>query len=195
MKLNYFSRTVFFLVSLFYFPVGAYATDSPLNFYDLSGTSIEGKPVSFSDYKGKVLVVVNTASKCGFTAQYADLQKLYDTFKDKGVVVLGFPSNDFANQEPGTDAEIQSFCKLRFGVNFPLFARNSVTGDSAQPAYKFLINYPESEIGGPIKWNFEKFVIDQKGVPQARFGSFTNPLSTKLVEKVQELIGESPKSE
>jgi glutathione peroxidase len=135
--------------------------------------TIDGKPASLAAYKGKALLIVNTASKCGYTPQYDGLEALYRKYKDKGLVVLGFPSNDFGGQEPGTNAEIKQFCQTRFNVDFPMFAKGPVKGDAKQPLFAFLIqNAPRHD---EIKWNFEKFLISPDGRVVGRFDSKVRP--------------------
>lgn len=156
-----------------------------LNLYQLSATSIEGQQIAMKDYAGKVLLIVNVASKCGFTSQYKDLESLYQNYKSKGFVVLGFPSNDFLGQEPGSNQEIKKFCELNYGVTFPLFAKNSVTGDKIQPVFKFLTSNEDSDLKGRVGWNFEKFLISREGKLVARFSSRTNPLDKKLIAAIE----------
>jgi glutathione peroxidase len=150
--------------------------------------TIDGEEKSLSDYKGKILLIVNTASQCGFTPQYEDLEKLQKQFEEKNFLVLGFPSNDFGGQEPGNNKEIKDFCKLKYGVTFQMFEKGSVRGEEIQPLFKFLTNEANPDLTGTIKWNFEKFLINQDGKLIERFGSFTNPLSGKVTRKIQELI-------
>lgn len=145
--------------------------------------TIDGEDTSLEQYEGKVLLLVNVASKCGFTKQYAGLEKLYKEKKDDGLVVLGFPSNDFGNQEPGTSEEIKEFCSLNFGVTFPLFEKIHVKGDGQHPLYAALTG-ADSPFPGNVKWNFGKFVVDRNGRIVARFGSMTKPESSKLVAAV-----------
>jgi glutathione peroxidase len=159
-------------------------------FYQISATSIEGEKSDLGQYQGKVVLVVNTASKCGFTLQYSDLQKLYERYKDKGFVVAGFPSNDFANQEPGSNKKIQEFCRVKFGVSFPMYERGHVRGSEKQPLFKLLTEESGEQFKGEIEWNFEKFLIDRKGTLRARFGSFSNPQSQTVVEKIEALLAE-----
>jgi glutathione peroxidase len=159
-----------------------------LNLYHLSATNIEGQQIAMKDYAGKVLLIVNVASKCGFTSQYKDLESLYQNYKSQGFVVLGFPSNDFLNQEPGSNQEIKKFCELNYGVTFPLFAKNSVTGDKIQPVFKFLTSSEESDLKGRVSWNFEKFLISRDGKLVARFSSRTNPLDKKLKTAVEKQL-------
>ena len=165
-----------------------------MNVYDFTVKTKRGEDKSLADYKGKVLLIVNTASKCG-------LQKLYDAYKDKGLEILGFPCNQFAGQEPGTNDEVQQFCKLNYGVTFPIFAKGDVRGETAQPLFKYLTaqkkfegfdmnhpvakplldalqqNFPEYLEGDGIKWNFTKFLIDKEGNVAARFEPTTTPAS------------------
>jgi len=133
--------------------------------YDFRVADIDGNDVNLADYKGRVLLVVNVASKCGFTPQYKGLQKLYDQYKDKGFVILAFPSNDFMGQEPGTNEQIKTFCQLNYQVSFPLFSKISVKGRDIHPLYKFLTeNSTDPNFAGGITWNFNKFLIDRKAI-------------------------------
>lgn len=144
--------------------------------YDLSVKDIEGNTVSLSKYKGKVLLIVNVASKCGFTSQYEGLEKLYEKYKNKDFMILGFPSNQFANQEPGTNKEIAEFCRLTYGVNFDMFAKIDVNGENEDPLYTYLKKEASGVLGTQsIKWNFTKFLINKKGDVIDRFGSTTKP--------------------
>ena len=144
-------------------------------FYALSAETIQGKTIDMQAFAGKTIVVVNTASKCGLTPQYEGLEKLHRQYKDKGLVILGFPCNQFGEQEPGTSSEITSFCEVNYGVSFPMFAKVDVNGDQAHPIFKYL----KSQLGGffskKIKWNFTKFVIDKNGKPVKRFGPTVKP--------------------
>ncbi|HML67289.1 MAG TPA: glutathione peroxidase [Clostridia bacterium] len=148
-----------------------------MSFYDYTVKGRAGEDVSLSDYKGKVLLVVNTATGCGFTPQYEGLQKLYDTYKDKGFEVLDFPCNQFANQAPGTNEEIQSFCTLNYGTTFSRFAKIDVNGKNASDLYKFLKKQKGSVLGSSIKWNFTKFLIDREGNVVKRFAPADTPES------------------
>lgn len=158
--------------------------------YDLEVKTLEGKKQAFSDYKGKVLLFVNTASKCGFTPQYRDLQALFEKYSSKGLVVLGFPSNDFMEQEPGTDQEIKTFCQLRYGVTFPIFGKGSVSGANIQPVYKTLLESAPADMSGPVEWNFEKVLVDKKGTVRARFGSVVNPMNARVTSQIDALLAE-----
>jgi glutathione peroxidase len=144
---------------------------------------IDGKPVDLSAYKGKVVLVVNVASQCGYTKQYAGLQKLYDARKDKGFVILGFPANDFGAQEPGSDAEIARFCSANYGVTFPMFSKITVKGAGKAPLYKALTEAADPK--GEVSWNFEKFLIGKDGAVIGRFKSGVAPDDAKLVAAIE----------
>ena len=148
-----------------------------MKIYDFTVKGRAGEDVSLADYKGKVLLVVNTATGCGFTPQYEGLQKLYDTHKDKGFEILDFPCNQFANQAPGTNDEIQSFCTLNYGTTFPRFAKIDVNGKNASDLFKFLKKEKGSVLGSSIKWNFTKFLIDREGNVVKRFAPTDTPES------------------
>ncbi len=154
---------------------------TPTSIYDFKLKDIDGQAFSLAKYKGKKVLVVNTASKCGFTPQYAELQKLADLYKDK-VVVVGFPANNFGQQEPGNATEIKSFCQKNFGVTFPLSQKVSVKGDDIDPLFKYLTSAANPDFTGEIKWNFEKFLIDENGNLIHRFRSQTTPLSPELTK-------------
>lgn len=159
--------------------------------HEFTVNDIEGKAVKLSDYKGKVLLIVNTASKCGFTKQYADLVQLQKDYADKGVVVLGFPANNFRNQEPGTNAEIMEFCSSKFGVDFPMFAKVSVKGEDQVPLFHYLTTAENPDFTGEVKWNFEKFLIDGNGVLRHRFRSAADPAGEKVKEAIDTLLSAS----
>ncbi|RKD89904.1 glutathione peroxidase [Mangrovibacterium diazotrophicum] len=143
--------------------------------YDYKAKSLQGKEVAFDEFKGKVVVVVNTASKCGFTPQYAGLEQLYEKYKDQGLVVLGFPCNQFGNQEPGGAKEIQEGCLVNYGVSFRMFEKIDVNGEKEHPLYTFLKEKQPGILGSKIKWNFTKFLIDKNGNPVKRFAPITKP--------------------
>jgi len=171
--------------------------------YSFDLETIQGKPASMEQYKGKVLVIVNTASKCGFTPQYADLQKLYEQYKERGLEILGFPSNQFGAQEPGANSDVQSFCTMNYGVTFPLFAKTDVRDESAHPLFRHLTEQapfegfntsepsgkmlnaflseklPHYMTGDSIKWNFTKFLVDREGRVVKRFESTVDPANMK----------------
>jgi glutathione peroxidase len=147
-----------------------------MNAYDFQATSLDGKPVDLAQYRGKVLLVVNTASKCGFTPQYQGLELLYRRYQDQGVEVLGFPCNQFGSQEPGTEAEIGDFCEKNYGVSFPMFAKVDVNGDQAHPLFQHLKSEAPGVLGTEgIKWNFTKFLIGRDGKVVKRYAPQTKP--------------------
>jgi len=148
--------------------------------------SIDEKPTTLAPYRGKVLLIVNTASQCGYTPQYEGLQKLYQSHKAEGLEVLGFPSNDFGGQEPGSNAKIKLFCQGTYHVTFPMFEKGSVTGEKIQPLFARLLK--EAEDHSPIKWNFEKFLIDRKGKVLKRFRSGAEPDSKELRQAIREAL-------
>ena len=154
--------------------------------YTLEAKVNDGTVRRLSQYRGQALLIVNTASRCGFTPQYEGLEELHRRYVSRGLRVLGFPSNEFGAQEPGTDADIQQFCKLNYGVSFDLFAKISVNGDGAHPLYRLLTS--ESPFPGPIEWNFTKFLVGRDGSIAARFGPDDAPLSVKVVAKVEALL-------
>jgi glutathione peroxidase len=138
--------------------------------------SIDGKPVPMGEFKGKLLLVVNVASKCGFTPQYTGLEALYEKYKGQGLVITGFPANNFMSQEPGTDAEIKTFCSTKYNVSFPMFSKISVKGDDKAPLYQFLTDTAANPTtGGEIKWNFTKFLVDRHGKVIQRFEPAVTP--------------------
>ncbi len=148
----------------------------PDSVYEFSATTIAGKDIDLSDYRGKVLLIVNTASKCGFTPQYKGLQALYSEYKDRGLEILGFPCNQFQNQEPGSEMQIMEFCELNYGVSFPMFGKIDVNGTNAHPLFRYLTGQLPGLMGSKaIKWNFTKFLIDREGKPVKRFGPATAP--------------------
>ncbi len=155
--------------------------------YDFQAKTIDGTEQSLSEYNDKVLLIVNTASQCGFTPQYEGLEKLYQQFKDRGFVVLGFPCNQFQNQEPGDEKEIQQFCSLNFGVTFPMFSKIQVNGSEAHPLYRYLVEAQKGLFGSKaIKWNFTKFLIDRKGQPVKRYAPATKP--SKIASDIESLL-------
>jgi glutathione peroxidase len=151
--------------------------------YEFKLTSIDGQDFSLAQFKGKKVLIVNTASKCGFTPQYAELQKLADLYKGK-LVVVGFPANNFANQEPGENLEIKSFCQKNFGVRFPLSSKISVKGADIDPLFAYLTSAPNPDFTGEIKWNFEKFLIDENGKLIHRYRSNVTPLSPEITKEL-----------
>lgn len=159
-----------------------------MNFFDLIAEDSQQNPFPLSQFKNQVVLVVNVASRCGFTPQYQDLQKLYDIYKDKGFVILGFPCNQFGAQEPGNNQEIQSFCSLNYGVSFPILNKVEVNGENTHPVFKFLKSKAPGLLGTEaIKWNFTKFLIDRTGEVVERYAPQTAPLEIK--DKVAQLLG------
>lgn len=153
--------------------------------YSIEATSIDGESVTLSTYKGKVLLIVNVASQCGFTPQYEGLQELHKKYGEQGLVVLGFPSNDFGGQEPGSESEIKQFCTSRFGVSFPMFSKVHTKGEHQHPLYALLT---QSTGGRSVGWNFEKFLVNRKGVVIERFDSNVTPASTELTSAIQKAL-------
>ena len=158
-----------------------------MNFYDFTAKKINGTEVSMTDYKGKVLLIVNTASKCGLTPQLKELEEMYKDYKDKGFEILGFPCNQFANQDPASNKEISEFCLRNYGVSFTMFEKIDVNGENAHPIYKFLKSNAKGILGSEIKWNFTKFLIDKEGNVVDRFAPATNP--KKIRKDVEKLLG------
>lgn len=148
-----------------------------MGFYDLRATSIDGDEVRFDDYKGKVVLVVNTASKCGLTPQYKGLEALHEKYEDKGLVILGFPCDQFANQEPGDADAIKGFCELNYGVTFPLFEKIDVNGPNTHPVFQYLKDQKGGLLSSKIKWNFTKFLVDKEGNVVKRFAPTKEPAS------------------
>ncbi len=145
------------------------------NIFQFKATSIDSKEIPIESYKGQIILVVNTASKCGFAPQYKGLQKIYEKYKDKNFVILAFPCNQFGGQEPGNNKEIKEFCSLNYGVTFPMFSRAEVNGENAHPFFKYLKKKLPGIMGERIKWNFTKFLIDKEGNPRKRFAPTTKP--------------------
>ena len=157
----------------------------PMSFHDLSPNRLDGKPEKLSGYQGKVVLVVNTASECGYTPQYAGLEKLHQEYKDKGLVVAGFPSNDFGGQEPGSSEEIKKFCELRFKVTFPMFEKVKTKGEGQSPVYAFL-----AKDHGEPKWNFHKYVVGKDGQVKAGFPSAVTPDSAELKAAIDSALAQ-----
>jgi glutathione peroxidase len=153
--------------------------------YEFKPTNIDGKETSLSEYKGKVLLMVNTASECGYTPQYEGLQAIYEQYKDDGLVVMGFPANNFGGQEPGTDEQIKKFCKVNYDVSFPMFSKISVKGDDQHPLFTYLTSAENPDFTGEIKWNFEKFLIDKQGKLVHRFRSDVTPQSDEITRAIE----------
>ena len=157
--------------------------------YDFTMKTIDGKDTPLSDYKGKVVLIVNVASECGFTPQYKGLEELYMKYKDQGFTILGFPANNFGQQEPGTDAEIKTFCSSKYDVTFDLFSKISVKGDDQHPLYRYLTSdKTDPKYAGDVKWNFQKYLIDRNGNIVARFFSKVEPMSGDVTSAVEEAL-------
>ena len=156
--------------------------------YNFKLDSIDNKPVSLSEYHGKVLLMVNVASQCGFTPQYAGLESLYEKYRDQGLVVMGFPANNFGAQEPGTNDEIKSFCSRKYSVKFPMFSKVSVKGSDEAPLYQYLTTTALPSSAGEIKWNFTKFLVDRSGKVVARFEPNVTPDSPEVVSAVEKAL-------
>ncbi|MCO8122727.1 glutathione peroxidase [Stieleria sp. TO1_6] len=153
---------------------------------DFKLKNIDGEKVDLEDYEGNVVLIVNTASECGLTPQYAGLEELYKKYKDKGLVVLGFPCNQFGSQEPGSEADIKKFCSTRYNVSFPMFSKIEVNGDGATPLYKYLTSKDVKPAGkGAVSWNFEKFLVDREGNLIHRFAPRTKPDDSDLVKAIE----------
>ena len=160
------------------------------NVYSFTLKSIDGQPVSLGSYRGKVLLLVNVASKCGYTPQYAGLESLYEKYKDRGLVIVGIPANNFTAQEPGTNEEIKKFCSNRYNVTFPMMAKVSVVGEDKTPLYVFLTDKSVNpQIGGEIKWNFTKFLFDRNGKPVERFEPAVTPESPQVTAAIESALG------
>jgi len=160
------------------------------NIYDFTMNSIDGKPVSLKSYKGKVVLLVNVASKCGYTPQYAGLESLYEKYKDRGFVIVGVPANNFMQQEPGTNEEIKTFCSRKYNVSFPMMSKVSVLGEDKTPLYRYLTDRnSDPKFGGDIKWNFTKFLFDRNGNPVARFEPAVTPDSAEVQSAVESALG------
>jgi len=154
--------------------------------YDFSFNDIDGTPLKLSEYKGKIIVVVNVASQCGFTSQYEDMQNIWEKYQSKGIIILGVPSNDFGGQEPGSNSEIKIFCEAKFGISFPITEKVNVKGSEAHPFYKWAKdNHGKSAVP---KWNFHKIIIDKSGKINETFSSITNPSSKKFIKAIEKLI-------
>jgi glutathione peroxidase len=154
--------------------------------FDFKINSINGEKLNFSNFKGKTLLLVNVASYCGFTKQYEDLQNLYDNFKERGLIVIGIPSNQFGGQEPETESEIKDFCETNFGITFPMTSKYDVKGDNAHQIYLWAKeSYGKSTVP---KWNFHKILINKNGKVEDTFASFTNPMSKKILKKLEQIL-------
>ncbi|HUB79889.1 MAG TPA: glutathione peroxidase [Bryobacteraceae bacterium] len=159
------------------------------NVLDFTLNSIDGKPAPLAQYKGNVVLIVNVASRCGFTPQYAGLEKVYEKYKDRGFVILGFPANNFGGQEPGTNQEIKTFCSSKYNVTFPMYAKISVKGADMHPLYQFLTDKQANPAtGGDIQWNFTKFLVGKDGKVIARFESAVTPESAEVTNAIEKAL-------
>lgn len=166
-------------------------TERPKTVYDFTVKDIDGRSVKLSRYRGKVLLIVNVAGKCGLTPQYSGLQSIYEKYRKRGFVILGFPANDFLAQEPGTEAEIKQFCSTNYRVTFPMFSKIVVKGEGQAPLYRFLTSKDTNPTGaGDIEWNFAKFLIGRDGKPVQRFASRTTPTDTSVTEAIEKLLAD-----
>jgi glutathione peroxidase len=156
--------------------------------YDFTLPSIDGKPMPVANFRGKVILLVNVASRCGFTPQYTALEATYEKYKDQGFVILGFPANNFGGQEPGTNAEIKTFCSTKYSVTFPLYGKVSVKGADTTPLYKYLTKDANPSVAGDIQWNFTKFLVDRNGRVVQRFEPDTTPDSPQVIEAIEKLL-------
>ena len=172
--------------ALFTLPLAAQSDKEMASIYDFKALNNKGVEVDFSQYEGKVLMIVNTASKCGFTPQYDGLEALYEKYKDQGLVIIGFPCDQFAHQEPGTNEEIAEFCRLNHGVTFPLMAKIEVNGENAHPIYKYLKSETKGLLSSNIKWNFTKFLISRDGKSIKRYAPTTTP--EQMEKDIQALL-------
>jgi glutathione peroxidase len=159
-----------------------------MSVYQFSAKTIKGETRPLSDYEGKVLLIVNTASKCGFTPQYKELQELYDNYRERGFEVLGFPCNQFMKQEPGSEEEIAAFCQVNYGVTFPMFSKVDVNGPNAHPLFRYLTKSAPGILGGAVKWNFTKFLVNKRGEVVKRYAPTTSPGS--IAGDIERLLGE-----
>jgi glutathione peroxidase len=170
-------------------------TTQPASPLDFSVKDIDGKDVSLSEYKGKVVMLVNVASKCGYTPQYAGLEKVYDEYKDQGLIIIGFPANNFGSQEPGSNEQIKEFCSSKFHVTFPMMAKISVKGADKHPLYQYLTESPTAgEFAGEIGWNFTKFLVGADGKIVARFASKVTPESPEMTTAIKSALAAKGKS-
>lgn len=177
-------KTAGLLIIIFMMSLNATNTTTD-TVYEFKPTNINGEETSLEEFEGKVLLIVNTASECGYTPQYEGLQSLYEQYNDKGLEVLGFPANNFGGQEPGTDEEIKQFCKVNYDVTFPMFSKVSVKGEDQHPLFEYLTSAPNPNFTGEIKWNFEKFLVGKDGKLKHRFRSDVEPESEKIFRAIE----------
>jgi len=179
-------KIVIYLIIIMFSFLKTSMSENSKTFYDFKINSINGEEINLSIFKDKTILLVNVASKCGFTKQYDDLQKLYDDYKEKGLVVIGIPSNQFGGQEPGTETEIKNFCETNFNITFPMTSKYEVKGDNAHSIYIWAKEtFGKSTVP---KWNFHKILINKNGKVEDTFASFTGPLSNKIIKKLEEIL-------
>jgi glutathione peroxidase len=181
-------KTAFLLGMVILMTTSMPAAPPASSVYDFTLPSIDGKPMPLSEFKGKVLLLVNVASRCGFTPQYSALESVYEKYKGQGLVILGFPANNFGAQEPGTNQEIKTFCSTKYNVTFPMYSKVSVKGDDQTPLYSYLTKQTAKPIAGDIKWNFTKFLVDRNGKVVQRFEPDVVPDSAPVVSAVETLL-------
>ena len=182
-----FSRRRFYFAALVVLLMSATAFAAS-SIYDFTMNSIDGKPTPLADYKGKVVLIVNVASRCGFTPQYTALEAIYEKYKDQGFVITGFPANNFGSQEPGTNSEIKTFCQSKYSVTFPMFSKVSVKGADTTPLYQYLTTTANPALAGGIKWNFTKFLVDRNGKVVKRFEPDVTPDSPQVTAAIEEAL-------
>jgi glutathione peroxidase len=168
--------------------MAAAASYAASSIYDFTMPLLDGKPAPIADYKGKVVLVVNVASRCGFTPQYTALEAIYEKYRDQGFVIIGFPANNFGGQEPGTNEEIKEFCTSKYSVKFPVYAKVSVKGDDQTPLYSYLTKEANPAVAGDIKWNFTKFLVDRDGKVVQRFEPAVTPDSPEVTAAIEKLL-------
>jgi len=179
-------KIVIYLIIIMFSFLKTSMSENSKTFYDFKINSINGEEINLSIFKDKTILLVNVASKCGFTKQYDDLQKLYENYKEKGLVVIGIPSNQFGGQEPASEVEIKNFCETNFNINFPMTSKYEVKGDNAHPIYIWAKEtYGKSTVP---KWNFHKILINKNGKVEDTFASFTGPLSNKIIKKLEKIL-------
>jgi glutathione peroxidase len=182
---NGMSRAYFIAMVVLLMSASLFAASS---IYEFTLPSIDGKPLPLANFKGKVVLVVNVASRCGFTPQYSALESTYEKFKDQGFVILGFPANNFGSQEPGTNQEIKTFCQSKYSVTFPMYAKVSVKGDDQTPLYAYLTKQANPALTGDIKWNFTKFLVDRNGNVVKRFEPDVTPDSPEVIAAIEKAL-------
>lgn len=182
---NGISRTYFIGLVALLMSASLFAASS---IYEFTLPSIDGKPLPLANFKGKVVLVVNVASRCGFTPQYSALESTYEKYKDQGFVILGFPANNFGSQEPGTNQEIKTFCQTKYSVTFPMYAKVSVKGDDQTPLYIYLTKQANPGLTGDIKWNFTKFLVDRNGNVVKRFEPDVTPDSPEVIAAIEKAL-------